>query len=334
MAGLSIGGGLVCYHLRVSTALALDFLTLLAIVLYIKTLRISLWKSGTIALSVCAVFACVNSLSRAVSAAMVLRMQLPPDEPWFCFAACIFYNVVCWFFVLAASYPSAHAVRAMVEDDNYAQTWYVFWVLPLVFILLNLFMIPRYQTTLQTGRVLQGYIVLSIALLVLLLLFCTIFLLMANSLNRNARLQQENQLLSMQQQRYESLKTAVEEARQARHDMRHQFHQISALAETGNLEGLKDYLAKPSRGSRIWICASVKTARRTASSAIIVPSQSARTFPSALSSICRKYFQSTRSICVWYCPICLKTRWKPVFAHRPLGGRLKSPHMFMPSGFF
>ena len=91
MAGLSIGGGLVCYHFRVSTALALDFLTLLAIVLYIKTLRISLWKSGTIALSVCAVFACVNSLSRAVSAAMVLRMQLPPDEPWFCFAACIFY---------------------------------------------------------------------------------------------------------------------------------------------------------------------------------------------------------------------------------------------------
>lgn len=65
--------------------------------------------------------------------------------------------------MLAASYPSTHAVRAMVEDDNFAQTWYVFWVLPLGFILLNLFMIPRYQTTLQTGRVLQGYIVLSIA---------------------------------------------------------------------------------------------------------------------------------------------------------------------------
>ena len=171
-------------------------------------------------------------------------MQLPPDGPWFCFAACVFYNAVCWVFVLAASYPSTHAVRAMVEDDNFAQTWYVFWVLPLVFILLNLFMIPRYQTTLQTGRVLQGYIVLSIALLVLLFWFNTIFLLMANSLNRNARLQQENQLLSMQQQRYESLKTAIEEARQARHDMRHQLNHISALAEAGELEDLKSYLAK------------------------------------------------------------------------------------------
>ena len=244
MTGLCIGGGLVCYHLRISTAPSSAFLTLAAIVLYIKTLRISLWKSGTIALSVCAVFACVNSLSRAVSAAMVLQMQLPPDEPWFCFGACVFYNAVCWLCALAAFYPSTHAVRAMVEDDNFAQTWYVFWVLPLVFILLNLFMIPRYSSTLYTGRVLQGYMVLSIALLVLLFWFNTIFLLMANSLNRNARLQQENQFLSMQQRRYDDLKTAIEEARQARHDMRHQLQQISALAETGDLEGLKSYLAK------------------------------------------------------------------------------------------
>ena len=244
LLALCVGGGLLCCLLRVSTALASAFLTPLAVFLYIRMLRISLWKSGTIALSVCAVFACVNSLSRAVSAAMVLRMQLPLDEPWFCFGACVFYNAVCWLAVAAAYYPSTHAVRAMVEDDNFARTWYVFWVLPLVFILLNLFMIPRYQTTLQTGRVLQGYMVLSIALLALLFWFNTIFLLMANSLNRNARLQQENQFLSMQQQRFDNLKNAIEEARQARHDMRHQLNQISSLAETGDLDGLKAYLAK------------------------------------------------------------------------------------------
>ena len=244
MACLCIGSGLICYRLQASTFFALAGVTLAAACLYTRTLRISLWKSGTIALSVCAVFACVNSLSRAVSAAIIRNQQLPPDEPWLCLGACVFYNAVCWITVLAAYYPAAHAVRAMVEDDNFAQTWYVFWMLPLVFILLNLFMIPRYQTTLQTGRVLQGYIVLSIALLVLLFWFNTVFLLMANSLNRNARLRRENELLSMQQQRYENLKTAIEEARQARHDMRHQLSQISALAESGDLESLKAYLAK------------------------------------------------------------------------------------------
>ena len=85
---------------------------------------------------------------------------------------------------------------------------------------------------------------LSSALLVFMFCFNAVFLLMATSLNRNAKLQQENQFLSMQQQRYENLRTAIEEARQARHDMRHQLNQISALAEAGDLENLKSYLAK------------------------------------------------------------------------------------------
>lgn len=242
--GLCLGGGLFCYHFGLSTAFPLLLITIVTIFLYLKTLRLSLWKSGTIALAVCAVFACLNSLSRAVGTAITIRMQLPPDKPWFCFSACIFYNVICWLTAAAAYYPATHAVRAMVEDDNFAQTWYVFWVLPLVFILLNLFITPRYQITLRTGRVLQVYIVMSIALLFLMLFFNAIFLLMAISINRNVRLQQENQLLSMQQQRYESLKAAIEEARQARHDMRHQLNQISALAEAGDLDNLKAYLAK------------------------------------------------------------------------------------------
>ena len=243
LLGLCLGGGLLCYRFGCPTALPLLLLTLAAILLYLKTLRISLWKSGTIALTVCAVFACLNSLSRAIGTAITLRQQLPPEGPWFCFAACIFYNAVCWLITAAAYYPATHAVRTMVEDDHFAQTWYVFWVLPVVFILLNLFMIPRYPTTLQTGRVLQVYIGMSIALLFLMLFFNAIFLLMAISINRNVRLQQENQLLSMQQQRYESLKAAIEEARQARHDLRHQLCQLAALAEEGDLEKIKAYLS-------------------------------------------------------------------------------------------
>ena len=135
IACLGIGSGLACYRLHASTVFVLAGVALAAICLYTRTLTISLWKSGTIALSVCAVFACVNSLSRAVSAAIIRNLQLPPDGPWLCLGACVFYNAVCWVIVLAAYYPATHTVRAMVEDDNFAQTWYVFWVLPLAFIL-------------------------------------------------------------------------------------------------------------------------------------------------------------------------------------------------------
>ena len=162
----------------------------------------------------------------------------------FCLRAGVVYNAACWFVTAAAYYPATHAVRTMVEDDNFAQTWYVFWILPLMFIALNLFMVPIYPTTLYTGRVLQGYIVLSVALLILLFMFNTIFLLMATSLNRNARLRQENQLLSMQQQRYENLKVAIEEARQARHDIRHHLNQISMRAEADDMGAIKAYLAQ------------------------------------------------------------------------------------------
>ena len=194
-------------------------------------------------MSACAVFACINSLCRAINAAMLAGLPQAQAAPWFCLRAVICYQVICWLFAAASFYPATHAVRRMVEDENFAQTWYVFWVLPLVFIALNLFMIPKYADTLYTGRVLQGYIVISIALLFLMLFFNAIFLLMAISINRNVRLQQENQLLSMQQQRYESLKAAIEEARQARHDLRHQLCQLAALAEEGNLEKIKAYLS-------------------------------------------------------------------------------------------
>ena len=147
----------------------------------------------------------------------------------------IIYNIICILFLLAVWHPATHTVRIMIDDDNFAQTWYVFWILPLIFIGLNLFMVPKYDGTLYTGRILQIYIVVSLVLLIILSLFYTLFLLMANSLNRNARLQQENYLLSIQQERYTNLCNAIEETRQARHDMRHHFLQLSSMAERNTI---------------------------------------------------------------------------------------------------
>ncbi|MFR4779861.1 MAG: sensor histidine kinase [Lachnospiraceae bacterium] len=130
----------------------------------------------------------------------------------------------------------------MVEDENLAQTWYVFWILPVLVIGLNLALIPKYNTILHTQRFLRGYIVIVYALLLILALFYSMFLMMANILNKNKKLQQENLFLSVQQERYENLRSAIEEARQARHDIRHHFIQLSAMAKDGDLEKIKEYL--------------------------------------------------------------------------------------------
>lgn len=247
--GLCIAGGFFCYHVRISSAPFLLILTTGAIAIYMISLPVSIWKSGSISLAVCAVFACLNSISRAINAVMISESNLYGHELWFQIPAGLLYNGFCWLFVLLAWYPATHSVRDMAEDENLAQTWYVFWILPLVFIVLNLFMVPRYKGTLYSGRILKGYIIISLTLLLILCLFYTMFLLIADSLNKNAKLQQENHLLNMQQTRYDNLCTAIEETRHARHDMRHHFHQLSAMAENGDLEGIREYLSLT--GSRI-----------------------------------------------------------------------------------
>ena len=37
-------------------------------------------------------------------------------------------NTVNYRFSTRSYYPATHSVRRMVEDENFAQTWYVFWV--------------------------------------------------------------------------------------------------------------------------------------------------------------------------------------------------------------
>lgn len=243
LLGISLSGGIVCYYFQIMTTLFLIPVLLFLMLLYHKTLQIFIWKSSSIFLAVCAVFACVKSLSRAVNAIMIFEPDIAEKQLWLCVKAGIFYNLICLSFVLIAWYPATHMVRILIADENFAQTWYIFWILPLIFIGLNQFMVPKYQSTLYTGRILQIYIVVSIVLLIILTLFYAIFLMMALSLNKNARLQQENHFLSLQQARYENLCSAIEEARQARHDIRHHFLQLSSLAEKGDLEKIKEYLS-------------------------------------------------------------------------------------------
>ena len=215
--------------------------------IYHKTLQISIWKSSSIFLAVCAVFACVKSLSRAVNAIMIFEPDIAEKQLWLCVKAGIFYNLICLSFVLIAWYPATHMVRILIADENFAQTWYIFWILPLIFIGLNQFMVPKYQSTLYTGQILQIYIVVSIVLLIILTLFYAIFLMMALSLNKNARLQQENHFLSLQRSRYDNLCAAIEETRQVRHDIRHHYLQLVALAEKGDMEKIKEYLSSADR---------------------------------------------------------------------------------------
>lgn len=236
---LCLAGGGLCCLLSVKTVWAHLAVAVLAGAAYVHTLRMSRWKSVSVFLAVCGVFACLGSV------AGVLDLLLCPGRGTLGLSpvAALCYNLMCWAFVGLAWYPAIHGARNLLEEEAFAQTWYVFWILSLLFVGLNLFMIPVHPELLYSGRMMQGYLVISLALLLLLCLFYGLFYLMAASLNRNDRLRQENQFLSMQQAQYDNLRIAIAETREARHDMRHHFNALKSLAGRREWEKLEDYLS-------------------------------------------------------------------------------------------
>lgn len=234
----AIAGSAVCRWLNLPTVWGWLLLLPLTIAAYGRSVRISRWKSGNVGLSVCAVFACLYGLARSFDAALPQGGGL-----WLCLPAGLAFQGSCWLFVLVAWYPATHGVKKMIEDKNLAQTWYVFWVLPLLFLGLEVYLNLRAPVLLNDPAGIRQFRIAHVGLLVLLGIFYTLFFLMADSLNRNARLQQENQFLSMQQSRYETLKASIEETRQARHNLRHHIRLLSTLADSGDLTGIRNYLA-------------------------------------------------------------------------------------------
>lgn len=239
LISLCTAGGGLCYFLQIRTIWVAFPLFFIVAAIYCRTLKIVRWKSISVILAVYGVFSCIGSISK------VIDYILCPNNtaPWFCLSAGLLYNLFCWLSVVLVWHSATHAARDLLEDDIIAQTWYVFWILPSAFIALNMYIIPINLKILEQGRLMQIYIVISLILLVLLLTFYAMFYLMAKSLNKNNRLRQENQFLSMQQTQYKNLNSAIEETRQARHDMRHHFSTLTALASRKEWQELESYLA-------------------------------------------------------------------------------------------
>lgn len=231
-------GGIISYLLKIGTLLPTILIVLIIGIIYCKTLNITHWKSISVFLAVCGVFSCISSF------AIIIDAVICPNNisEWFCFNTGLIYNLLCWVSVIIAWYPATHAASDLVENEIIAQTWYVFWILPILFIALNLFMIPIDSEIVYKGRIMQVYLVIVLALLVLLILFYAMFYLIAKNLNQNYLLKQQNQFLSMQQTQYETLSSAIDETRQARHNMRHHFSTLTALAKRKAWQELEKYL--------------------------------------------------------------------------------------------
>lgn len=152
------------------------------------------------------------------------------------------YALLCWTLLGLMWYPATHAARWLLDEIEMPGTWYVFWILPVVFLGLNLALRPQEYSTLYTNRVMAFYPVLVMVLLALLLFCYALFYWMARGLAKNMRLAEENRLLQMQSAQYRILQKSIEDTRRARHDLRQHFKALQGCVESGDMAKVAEYV--------------------------------------------------------------------------------------------
>ncbi len=233
-----VAGGEVCYHHELDFRCWLFPTAVVFVVFYSRTVTMSRWKTVSVFLAVCATFS--NMRSFAILIDSLLSQKSGPVVLSVQGAVC--YVLLCWLALALAFYPATHAARWLLDEIEMAGTWYVFWVIPLIFWGLNVVLRPREYSTLYINRIMKFYPVLVFALLVLMLLFYALFYWMARGLATNMRLAQENRLLQMQAAQYRILQKSIEDTRRARHDLRQHFKVLQGCVESGDLSRVAEYV--------------------------------------------------------------------------------------------
>lgn len=210
----------------------------LLLLFYCKAVPLSRWKTVNVFLAVCGVFSSMYNLAILIDATLFRRSGAVALS----LNSTILYVLLCWLLLGVLCYPATHAARWLLDEVETPETWYIFWILPLVFWCLNTTLRPRKYSTLYTNRVMHFYPILILALLGLMLLYYALFYWMARGIAKNIRLSQENKLLQMQTAQYRTLQKSIADTRRARHDLHQHFKALQGCVESGDISKVAAYV--------------------------------------------------------------------------------------------
>ena len=145
-------------------------------------------------------------------------------------------NIPIYWNALAVELP------ALLEDDRIRGNWWLLSIGPLVLTALFIWISPRDLDAVLSGRVRLIAIALLLLFPVILLLVCHLCWYVAFRLSRAAQEGEENNLLQMEQKRYEQLKDYMDETRALHHDFRQHLVVLSSLSADGKTEELSEYI--------------------------------------------------------------------------------------------
>ncbi|MBQ8795702.1 MAG: sensor histidine kinase [Clostridia bacterium] len=158
-----------------------------------------------------------------------------------------YYDVEGWGLVIriamlivffAAFFFMLKKIRWLMDSSELGNVWAVVWLVPLVFIVGNVMMIPHNYILFTFGRIKAIYTTIATVQLVMNLVFQYMLYYIAKNIAAKNQSQQQAQMLSIQAAQYEGLQRHIQATSKLRHDFKHTARTAVALAQEGDNEGL------------------------------------------------------------------------------------------------
>ena len=136
----------------------------------------------------------------------------------------------------------AKRIPYVMELDRLEGAWIYLMLVPLTLTALVFWMTPLHPANVLVGRIRRVSLVLMLLIPILYYAFCLLLWWLTRKLTESARLEQENDILRLEQKRYDALQRYMDKTRTLRHDFRQHLAVINDLHAAGERDQLTAYL--------------------------------------------------------------------------------------------
>ncbi len=230
----------LCAMLRVEANVILLPSLILFFFLYRRTVTASLSKCLAVYVGVCA----VQTFPAQFAYAFDSYLHPLSGAPDFSMEAAFFRLGLSCLVAASFAWPACRYFFQMVDCLDLPKIWYSTVALSAVFLIFNIFAVPKSYRTLHTGRMFYLFPLLEGCLFTFLTAIYLLFYWGTTVILDHARLKEHTQLLEMQSRQYRTLQEHMRQTARLRHDFRHSIHLLSSLAEEGDIGSIRSHLAE------------------------------------------------------------------------------------------
>lgn len=170
-------------------------------------------------------------------------VELNNTDPVFTLSSCLVCLGLTLLIALIFYFTVGREISVMLADEQLNPLWNWLFFVPFGLSIFVLWINPDNYSALMFGRVRTiGLASLPLIPIAAMIIYHMLWML-TSRLKENARLQQENALLKLEEKRYDQLRGFMDQSRTLRHDFRQHLLVIAGLAQANENEKLMDYIS-------------------------------------------------------------------------------------------